>query len=518
MVRRTPSGATATVLVALLAGAAVRLWSLTTPALQLDGDQAVTGLMVDNILAGRSQYVFVAGQNYNGALEQWLQAAMYWALPLPRNGFTLRLVEVALMAAACWLTYAVGRRVLNSSWRAALAAVLMALAPYWTFAKGSHSDGAYPSALIVGLLSIYCALRLLEERRLRWAAAGGFLAGAVLWLGQTGIELLVPAALIALPVLARSARAWLVAAPAAAIGMAPSLAWSLRHHNFAVIDIHLQTPPTSLGTRFHNVFGAILREFIGVAGLGGAPGWPYLLQHLAVAALGVAFLAAVYRRRRGALAVLTARTEGRTPVDALLVSVPIVAVIYVTSRSAWDAGTPKYLFVFTPVLLWLLAAAVPTRRPALGRVVAALLAVVMVATSMTMLVNRHDEYPGTSDAELRTAIRYLVAHNYRDVYAEFWTAMPMLYLADGSLDIAPLRGGKAKFVGVFQRVYTASSAVYVDSARTNGNAPTSRPPIDAMFQLHHIAFQKVQLGTVIIWTHISPMVRPWQIGIGRAPT
>ena len=249
MVRRTPSGATATVLVALLAGAAVRLWSLTTPALQLDGDQAVTGLMVDNILAGRSQYAFVAGQNYNGALEQWLQAAMYWALPLPRNGFTLRLVEVALMAAACWLTYAVGRRVLNSSWRAALAAVLMALAPYWTFAKGSHSDGAYPSALIVGLLSIYCALRLLEERRLRWAAAGGFLAGAVLWLGQTGIELLVPAALIALPVLARSARAWLVAAPAAAIGMAPSLAWSLRHHNFAVIDIHLQTPPTSLGTR-----------------------------------------------------------------------------------------------------------------------------------------------------------------------------------------------------------------------------------------------------------------------------
>jgi hypothetical protein len=518
MARRMPSAATATVLLALVGGMAVRLWSLATPALQLDGDQAVTGLMVDNIVAGRSQYVFVAGQNYNGALEQWLQAAMYWALPLPRNGFTLRLVDVALMAAACWLTYAVGRRMLDSSWRAALAAVLMAFAPYWTFAKGSHSDGAYPSLLIVGLLSIYCALRLLEDRRLRWAAAGGFFAGAVLWLGQSGIELLVPALLIALPVLVRSVRAWLVALPAALLGMAPSIAWSLRHHNFAAVDIHLQTPPTSLGTRVHNVFGAILREFIGVAGLGGAPGWPYLLQHLIVAVLAVTFLVAVYRRRRGVLAVITARVDGRTPVDALLVSVPIVAVLYVSSRSAWDNGTPKYLFVFTPVLLWLLAAAVPRRPPALSRAVAAGLAVVMVATSMTMLVNRHDKYPGTSDAELRTAIRYLVEHNYRDVYAEFWTAMPMLYLADGALDIAPLRGGKAKFVGVFQRVYSAPSAVYVDSARTNGNSPVDRPPVEAMLRLHHIAFQKVLLGTVIIWSHLSPMVRPWQIGIGRAPT
>lgn len=518
ILRRAPSAATATVLLALLVGVAVRLWSLTTPALQLDGDQAVTGLMVDNIVAGRSQYVFIAGQNYNGALEQWLQAVMYWTLPLPRNGFTLRLVDVALMAAACWLTYAVGRRVLNSSWRAALAAVVMAFAPYWTFAKGSHSDGAYPSLLIVGLLSLYCALRLLEDGRLRWAAAGGLLAGAVLWLGQSGIELLVAAVLIALPVLVRSARAWLIAVPAALLGMAPSLGWSVRHHDFAPVDIHLQTPPTSLSTRAHNVFGPILREFVGVAGLGGAPGWPYLLQHLAVVVLGITFVLAVYRRRRGVLAVVTARTEGRTPVDALLVAVPIVAVIYLASRSAWDAGTPKYMFVFTPVLLWLLAAAVPARPPKLGRVIAAGLVVVMVTTSMTMLLNRHDKYPGTSDAELRTAIRYLVEHDYREVYAEFWTAMPMLYLADGALNIAPLRGGKAKFVDVFQRVYAAPSAVYVDSARTNGNAPVDRPPVEAMFRLHHIAFQKVLLGSVIIWTHISPMVRPWQIGIGRAPT
>jgi hypothetical protein len=94
----------------------------------------------------------------------------------------------------------------------------------------------------------------------------------------------------------------------------------------------------------------------------------------------------------------------------------------------------------------------------------------------------------------------------------------MLYLADGALNIAPLRGGKAKFVDVFQRVYSAPSAVYVDSARTNGNSPVDRPPVEVMLRLHHIAFQKVLLGTVIIWTHLSPMVRPWQIGIGRAPT
>jgi hypothetical protein len=67
---------------------------LLTPAAQIDGDQAVTGVMVDNMLAGRQHYVFVAGQRY-GARWSSGSAALYWALPLSRNPFTLRISEIA---------------------------------------------------------------------------------------------------------------------------------------------------------------------------------------------------------------------------------------------------------------------------------------------------------------------------------------------------------------------------------------------------------------------------------------
>src|SRR5207253_2005826 len=106
----------------LVGCAALRLWYLTTPQAQLDGDEAMTGLMVHRILAG-NWYAFLANQRYNGALEQYLQTAV-WAV-LPRTPFTLRLPEVALAVLACWLVYRVGRELLGPG-RAWLATALFA--------------------------------------------------------------------------------------------------------------------------------------------------------------------------------------------------------------------------------------------------------------------------------------------------------------------------------------------------------------------------------------------------------
>ena len=78
----------------VLLGTTIRIVSLLVSPVTLNGDEAVTGIMVRRILAGTDNCIYFAGQPYNGSLEQYLQAGMYAIFPIPRNPFTLRLPEV----------------------------------------------------------------------------------------------------------------------------------------------------------------------------------------------------------------------------------------------------------------------------------------------------------------------------------------------------------------------------------------------------------------------------------------
>jgi hypothetical protein len=147
-------------LAAVLVCVAVRLWYLTTPQAALDGDEATTGIMVRHILDGRL-YTYLAGQRYNGAIEQYPQAVVL-AL-LPDTAFTLRLTQVGIAAAGCWLIYVVGARMLASRWHAALAAMLFATGPFFNIWKGVRSHGAYGTGQILGLVAMYAAIRLRER-------------------------------------------------------------------------------------------------------------------------------------------------------------------------------------------------------------------------------------------------------------------------------------------------------------------------------------------------------------------
>ena len=75
---------------AVLVTAAARVAYLVSPVMQFNADEATTGIMVRRILAGHG-YVFYAGQQYGGALEQYLEAAVYAVTRLPQNPLTLRL-------------------------------------------------------------------------------------------------------------------------------------------------------------------------------------------------------------------------------------------------------------------------------------------------------------------------------------------------------------------------------------------------------------------------------------------
>jgi len=513
---RSPAAAA---LLLTAAGVVFRLWTLSnTAAARVNGDQAVTGVMVRRILAGQNQYVFFAGQQYNGSLEQYLQAAMYWIFRLPENGFTLRLTQVGLSAASIWLMYLVGRRVLQRPWAAVVAAGLMAFGPVWTLLRGLGSFGAYPSLIVVGLVAVYCALRIREGGRIAiiCAVGFGFCVGVIAWLGLSGAELLIPAGLIAAPYFLRSWRLWVAAVPALLVGMAPILWWSLRNHSFALLNAGPPISPSTFGSRFANLFGPVLREFIGVADVNGTPGWPLPLQYLAVAALATAFAVVVIRHRRGILATIALRPDGRSPMDALLVSIPLMALLYCSSKWAWVSAEPRYLFAFSPVLLWCLAAALP-ERPSRVRLAGVLTGgVVFAATSITMIAGQPYVASVHGSGDYTAASAFLVAEGDIDGYADYWTAMPMLYYSKGALNIAPLTGGRDKFPSVTAAADFAPDTFYIATGPSS-EVRYGGKWMENLFQTHHVTYRKTRFGALVVFDRLTPRVKPWTLRIGLAP-
>lgn len=516
--RPTPRAATLAAILLTLAGVGVRIWALTSTSQRaLNGDQAATGVMVRRILDGRNQYVFFAGQQYNGSLEQYLQAGMYWVLRLPQNAITLRFPQIALMAAVSWLTYVVGCRLLERPWAAVLAAGLIAFGPFWTITRGLGSYGAYPSLIVCGLLGIYCALRIGEGGRsgLGWAAGLGFTAGLIGWLGLSGVELLIPAAFLAAPTFRRSWRPWVFAVLGGSIGLLPLIAWSVRNHTFALLNAGPPVEPSTPGQRLRNLFGPVLREFVGVAYTKGAPGWPLTLQYLLVGALAITYLVAVIRRRRTILAMLALKTEGRSPFDALLLAVPVLVIIYAASKWAWVSTEPRYLFAFSPVLVWCLAAALP-HRPRPARTIAVLAGAVVFSVTSVSMLNRPYVPLVHGQADLQAMSGYLRAHDELHGYADYWTAMPLLYAAGGSVDVAPLSTGRNKFPQVTASVEAAPNFFYA-AANPTSTARFGGAWLEKQLRDHHVTYHKTTFGRVEVLDQLSPRLKPWELGIGSKP-
>jgi hypothetical protein len=501
----------------LVGGAAYRLWYLTTTQAQLDGDEAMTGLMVRRILAGHP-YVFLADQRYNGAVEQYLQAAVWVALP--QTPYTLRLVEVGLAVLACWLVYLVGRELLGAR-RGWLAAALFALGPFFAIWKGVRSHGAYPTSQLLGLLAVWLAVRLrADAARAPWlAAAFGLVAGAAAWASWPAADLILPAACWLAAQLRRRPALLGALAAGALLGYLPALAWALRHHHLPLL-VGAQPGPGPLG-RLHLLAGPVLREFIGVGYFAAAPGWPAALQTVAVVGLAAGYGYACWRRRAGLLALVRLRTDRRQPADLLLLVPPVVVAGYAASTFSWWAGEPRYLFAAYPALALGLAAIPPGRQ--LGRrvggpaVAAALVAVVGVTSIGTAVRHAGDGVAGRDDC-LRAAAGWLAGHRITAAYSDYWTGMPLQLLAGDryGLSIGPMNSGRAKFPQL-RHAADAAPPVYVLSRLPDpmGQAPDEVDAMDRALAEHGVTAVRTQVGCTTIYTGLTPARRPWELGRGK---
>lgn len=475
----------------------------------MDGDEALTGVMVQRILQGHF-YIFFTGQSYNGALNQYLQALMYLVLRLPMDAFTLRLVMVAEAGADCVLVYLVGTRMLETRWHAALAALRLALGPFWNIWVGSRSYGSdYSAALVVALAGLYAALRLGGTRHdsPTWAGIFGLCCGLDVWLGPTGAYLLVPAGVWVLASAVRSRRACLAAVAGFAVGSAPVTAWIAVHGR--LFNFGGPQPPTTLAKRWENLSGPIVREWLGVGYGHDAPGWPHPLQSAAVVVLALAWLCAVVARRRGLADLLTLRIARRRPIDVVLLAVPVVAALYISSPNAWGTDNPRYLFVAYPILVLGLAGLVPSRSW-VGPVMSLVLVAGLAGTSLTMIADHAAVVGGPNPVDLAGAATYLSAHHERHVYSDYWTGMPLQFVAGGRLTVGVEGSGSTRLPSLRHAVDAAPSFSYVA-----GSAPVDslRGTLAALVA-HHVSYHLVRFGTIYVFSQLSPALRPWQLGIG----
>ena len=490
---------------ALLLCSLVRLWYLSGPAVQFNADEATTGLMVREILRGR-HFVFYAGQDYGGTLEQYLQAAAYLLLPMPETAWTLRLPLVALSTATCALVYLLAERVLGSAVRATLAAVLFAVSPWFNVVGSVTALGFYVAGQTLCAAVLYGALRVSDGPRAGWWLLGtGLCAGLAAWTSLTSLFVLVPAALWLLPLLGRDARRWAAAGAGVVVGALPLLGWLLRHRALPVPPEPAQA--SSAPERLGNLVEPVLREYVGVSYPHGQGG-PWLPVQVAVVAVLAAAYAVAVVRRSGLRDFWLLRVARRRSGDLLLAVPPAVAVLYAASDSTWYTGTPRYLLVTYPLLAVGLAALVPLGSRA-RRAATALLVAGSAVLSLGFFREQAVNQPSTRDrdAVLRQVADSLVAAGQTRVYAGYWTAMPLQYVAGDRLVVAVCKGVR-RFPEAQATVAAAPAPVYVGSDR-DGTAEAIRTALTA----RQITFRSTRAGFLTVYDRLSTPAHPADLGL-----
>jgi hypothetical protein len=515
-------------------GIALRIVSLLISPVTLDGDEAVTGIMVRRILDGTDSYIYFAGQKYNGSLEQYLQAGMYAIFRLPQTPFTLRLPEVALTAATTYACYWLARLVARSPWTAVFAAAIYAAGPFWNVFSGTRTIGAYPSTQLFAVLGVIAAMKAWgfkpgfarvkpsPDVRDRWCGVAGLSAGLILWLSLSGLEVLAAAAIWLAPVVLRSVRAAAAAAAGIVVGALPAIVWLLRYPGQLPGTGGAQ-PPTSALARAGHLYETVAGEFVGLSGPYGATWWwPHFAQHALVLALFAVWVAWAYVRRRGLFAILTLRAEDREPIDLILLIFPFAILLYIVSPYTWFVGTPRYLFVVYPIFAVALAAAgahvierglpgwsTPRRPVVLSAVAVCVIALAVLSTTANIVHYIGPTDGRTTDSEIRQSLRFMQAQGDHYVYSEYWTAMPAYYFAaNNKLQIAAWDFGD-RFADVLAKVNSAPDFAYLTSSRSGEDYG---PAVADALKQHGVSYRETRFGYATVFDRLSVPIRPQTLG------
>jgi hypothetical protein len=177
--------------------------------------------------------------------------------------------------------------------------------------------------------------------------------------------------------------------------------------------------------------------FLGLKLTNASPVADWLPSDVILAVMIAAFGVAVYRRRRGLLAALTFRQDGRAPVDLVALAFIVLVPIWLATKFAYFTGEPRYIEPLSPLLAIGLAGLVGATRG--RRAIAAGLILVAITGALTGLsFDRVIATGGAGAVVAGTRIRtgclpYVVdvlrAERSHGVYANYWIAYTLQFVA-----------------------------------------------------------------------------------------
>jgi 4-amino-4-deoxy-L-arabinose transferase-like glycosyltransferase len=431
-----------TVVVALLAGAAMRVGVLTGHLGGLDSDEAVVGLMAKDMLHGHFR-AFYWGQEYAGTAETLVVAAVFAV-----TGATvvaLKSVAVALSAVSCLLVWRVARRFVDER-TAQVAALMFWLAPTPYIWFSTKTRGFYWAAMVAGLLILLMAARIAQDggRRRDWCALG-LAFGVGWWTSPTVVYFAAPAGLWLLlqPQVRRWSgvrrSAWGV--PTAVLGAAPWL-W----HNFHSHLASLVQPDEPQHATYAEGLGRLLWRVTPMSLDLRRPltaAWLPLgaLVYLVVVA---GIVAAVVRRRDRPVLILLA--------------VAMFPWLYAVFPGRWFVGEGRYALFLAPVLFITLAWALRDRGPQIT------LLVVLAGLSALGLRDMGYDRPRHIDGDIAA----LEAAGINRVWSDYWLSYRLMFESHSA--IVSTSEGYQRNIDYVIEVRTSDHPAFA-LPRTDGRVP-----------------------------------------------
>jgi hypothetical protein len=453
----------------VLLGLVVRLAIIFSPLGEIDGDEAVVGLMARHIAFLGERPVFYYGQPYLGSLEAFSAAPLF--VLFDSSSLALKLVPTAYSLGFLVLSAMLARRLFGSGPALATAAYL-AIPPSMWAVWSTKARGGYAELLFLGEALLLVTLVWSDSSSRRLATLWGVLAGLAFWTHLLAVVYLLPAAVY---LVLRRRNRWheselLLAAGAALLGMLPLLFHNVMS-GFPTVQALLQPPhlpldPAAQFFRFFRVGVPVL------AGLGQPTTSDVLFDQdwlrrpagqAWIALLLLAVLLAALSMHLRSLAQLARARSSAGPALLLLVAIVVPPVVAAT-RFGFFVSEPRYalpLYAVVPLLaaaLWRV-----TRKPALAAgVLTAVLAfnVWSVLSTDVRLWRPQDAVDSTvvTRAEL---VRFVTTDDRHQLYTDYWIGYPIMFETRETVLAYVISGGFNRYLPPADNVQRTPNPAWV---------------------------------------------------------
>jgi 4-amino-4-deoxy-L-arabinose transferase-like glycosyltransferase len=448
-------------------GLAYRLAVLFSPLGEIDGDEAVVGLMARHIAFLGERPVFYWGQPYLGSLEAFSAAPLFTLFD--SSTIALKLVPTIYSLGFLLVTSLLARRLFGTAPALATAAYL-AIPPSMWAVWSTKARGGYAELLFLGACLLMVTLLLSTRASSKLALLWGLVAGLAFWTHLLAIVFILPA-LLYLALARRTswhAREVGLALLGALLGMFPLLAYNAAN-GLPTLQALLQPPdlpldPVAQFLRFFRVGVPVL------AGLGQPTTSDVLFDQdwltrpagqAWIAALLVLALLIALGSHVPALRKLAQRKNGSEPALLLLVVLTVPPVVAMT-RFGFFVSEPRYALP--------LYAAVPLVFGAiwrLPRTIAVAASVAILAFNVWSLVSTDIRLWRPQDALDSTAatradlVRFVTVDDRHQLYTDYWIGYPIMFETRETVLAYVISGGFNRYLPPADNVQRTPNPAWV---------------------------------------------------------